>query len=169
MKALSNLPRAHDIEATSVPVKGNGEPEVTDSTASCSSNDSYIEEVPYIYTLVNQERREHNLRPFVRSQAIEALAEQVVDRIASAGDASQGMIPLEDLCSYLHSGFVGQNIEVGRSVEEMHKQSVTPNRNSHDMITSRKFRVCGMATAKHPGSGYTYLVQIFCGKRVTPV
>lgn len=137
--------------------------ELTDSFE--FDEEGQIKEVPSIHQLVNQERAKVNLKPMKRSRQLDLMAQKVAARIAEKDDGTKGQIPMESLQRYFKSGWVGQNIEAGNTIQEMHHNSMKNGSNSRDMILNKKFKAFGVATATNGKSGNLYMVQVFRGKR----
>ena len=140
------------------------ETEVSETTESCYEEGPIIETTA-IHDLVNHERTSRSLKVLKRSRPLDLMAQKVVNRIADKDDGTIGQIPMASLQKYLHSGWVGQTVETGKTVVAMHRSTMVDGTCSRDMILNKQFKAFGVATAQNETTGNMYMVQIFRGKK----
>jgi uncharacterized protein YkwD len=130
--------------------------------------------------------------PLQRSRALDTLAYQHVQFVASTGKLLPVAPNVQTLQAALSSAYVGENVLRGRSVRSMHdrttsemalhamwKVAASAKRSKHDSrrisaeetvlaaqlsnIVNPTFVEMGMATARSPVDGKLYMVQLFRG------
>eukprot|EP00977_Amphora_coffeiformis_P016013 scaffold4849_cov153-Amphora_coffeaeformis.AAC.9 len=144
-------------------VEKNADPtETTDR----SEDSLFIEECTSMDQLVNHARSAENLKPLKRDKALDNLAQRIANLLGKTDDPSACLVDPKQLQRVLKSGFVAQNIEVGKTVLDMHEASMKKGSNSNKMILSKDYRYMGYATAQSKSApSFTYCVQLFRGKR----
>ena len=139
--------------------------DIVDETETTDFSDGSIEEGVSIEQLINIERSSKNLRPLKRSAALDKMAQKLVNILAESDDCSKAMVKMSTLSKVLKSGYVGQNIEVGKTLIEMHETSLEKGSTSLQMMLNKDFRLVGAATAQSKACpSYIYMVQLYRGK-----
>lgn len=117
------------------------------------------------HVLVNQARQAYGIHILQRSVRLDTLARQHVDDMAAKGRLFHSCKDLEALKCHIGHGvnFVGENVQRGRSVKQMHWNTMKKMQRGRDNILSTSFHEFGMSTAKDK-HGLLYMVQLFCDK-----
>ena len=136
-------------------------------TTDRSDDSLHIEECKSMDHLINNARIAAKVKPLKRDKSLDKLAQRIANLLSKTDDPSSALVDPKQLQKVLKSGFVAQNIEVGKTILEMHEASMKKGSNSSSkIILSKDYRYLGYATAQSKSAPtFTYSVQLFRGQR----
>jgi uncharacterized protein YkwD len=126
--------------------------------------DDNTEDDTYIHVMVNRERLSRGLSTLKPSRFLTMLARAHAQVLADRTKLGHSVQTLEDLQHTLNSLDVGENIQRGHSVQEMHAMSVKDGTFNCMNILRESYLEFGMGTAKSRNDGKLYMVQLFRGR-----
>lgn len=114
-----------------------------------------------IHQKVNDERAARHLHPLKRSRFLDSLASLHANHMAQNCAVMQSVKNVAELRAVLHSKAVGENVQYGVAVNEMHKCTMRASESiSRRNILSSRFTEMGSAVARGV-DGKLYLCQLF--------
>jgi len=126
-----------------------------------------IEEDPQgqMLTLANKEREARGLPKLRESQYLNVLAEQHANDMADQGEVGHSVGCVKELQIVLQAANVGENVQSGESVVNMHWETMRSERsvNRHNILSS-DFTEFGCAFAESRKDGKVYTCQLFRSK-----
>jgi len=116
------------------------------------------------HILVNQERVLRSLKPLRRCRDLDDQARAHATNMATKAELQHSVHTLEELRTRLGAQQVGENIQRGKSIRQMHAITMADERlSSRANMLSSKFADFGMGTHKSKLDGSLYMVQLFRG------
>ena len=112
------------------------------------------------HVMVNKLRESCGVQPLERSLELDEFARHHVEYMAKKLRLVHSVEDSEDLQKLLQSQQVGENIQRGKSVHEMHESTVQSRSMQYSNLVSSQFTQFGMATACG-ADGKLYLCQVF--------
>jgi hypothetical protein len=113
------------------------------------------------HTMINRDRSLAKVPLLYRSRFLDALARLHAQGMAEKQSISHSVESLEELREKLQSEEVGENIQRGATIFQMHRSLMCERQSlSRRNIMSKKFNEFGIGTAKGE-DGKLYMVQLF--------
>ena len=116
------------------------------------------------HALVNRERVFRGRESLQRNVQLDQICLLQAEFMADQGELSFAAETLPELRALLGSYKVGEIIQRGPSVMDMHQESMkNRDRSAYKKILNRKFVEFGVGTARGKHDGRLYMVQLFRG------
>jgi uncharacterized protein YkwD len=116
------------------------------------------------HILVNRERVVRGLSKLHRCRLLDEMAQQHAARLARDEVLVHSVAELSDLQRLLGSQEVGENVQRGPNIRQMHESAMNRGSTSRGNILRPAYVEFGMATALGPQDGKLYMVQLFRGR-----
>lgn len=116
------------------------------------------------HVMVNACREAYGLKSLWRNSVLDAIAKNHADHMACTRKVVHSVQSMNELRTRLRSSKVGENVQRGESIGDMHDVAIRGNGSCLQNIMDPRFKEMGMATSTSRVDGKVYMVQLFRGE-----
>lgn len=113
-----------------------------------------------IHIMVNQSRLRADLEPLTRSVELDEMARQHAEVMAQSDTLEHSTSTKADLRAKLKARHVGENVQVGKSIRDMHGAALQEGSSRWANLSDPRFHEFGMFAARS-ANGNLYMCQLF--------